>query len=110
MAGVEGSRRISVLHLPLTFPRLTHIHDFLQQHLWLSVLGLGQSRRGRKVMPSRAAPLVADQCLWICPRLPSDTTLRPILCQELTDNISAAESSPSPAVMNIVSLENSDTH
>lgn len=69
MAGVEGSRRISVLHLPLTLPRLTHIHDFLQQHLCLSVLGLGQSRRGRKVMPSRAAPLVADQCLWICPRL-----------------------------------------
>ena len=43
--------------------------------------------------------------------LPSDTTTpRPILYQELTDNISAAKSSPSPAIMNTALLENSDTH
>lgn len=57
--------------------------------------------------PSSGRPMSVGKSLAA---LPWDTTPRPILCQELTDNISAAESTASPAVMNTVSLENGDTH
>lgn len=67
----------------------THPH-LLQQHLWLSVLGLGQSRRGRKVMPPEQPPVQTTSVDKSLAALPWDTTPRPILCQESTDNISGS--------------------
>ena len=89
--------------MPLCVP----VSESLSLCLGSGAVQKGQEGDALQSSPSSGRPMSVDMSPVT---LPSDITLRPILCQELTDNISAAESSPLPAVMNIVSLENSDTH